>query len=122
MFASLGISGLIHLGAVVPALGIGAAILARGKGTPWHIFWGRVWVGLMVTADVSAFWLQRDGFSWIHALAVINLVSIAAGIVCIRARRRAAHAAFVVGAYAGALIAGVGAFTSGRFLHQIFFG
>lgn len=122
MSLPLGIAGLIYLAAVVPALGIGAAILAQRKGTRAHKAWGRVWVGLMVAANVSSFWLQRDGLSWIHALAVINLISITAGIFCIRAGRRVAHAAFVVGAYVGSLVAGAGAFTSGRFLHQIFFG
>ncbi|AXQ27970.1 DUF2306 domain-containing protein [Solimonas sp. K1W22B-7] len=122
MTAILSTAGIIHLATVVPALGIGAAMLLQPKGTAWHKRWGRAWVLLMVVADLSSFWLRRDGYSWIHVLAIVNLASIAAGVAFIRARRRVAHAAFVIGAYSGAVAAGIGALAPGRFLHQALFG
>ncbi len=62
MAAILSTAGIIHLSTVVPALDIGAAMLLRPKGTVWHKRWGRAWVLLMVVADLSSFWLQRDGY------------------------------------------------------------
>lgn len=115
-------AGVIHLGAVVPALGIGAVMLTQRKGTAWHKVWGRVWVALMIAVDISAFWLQRDGYSWIHLFAVVNLISISAAIVCVRYKRRVAHAGFVIGAYSGTVAAGFGAFASDRFLNSLLFG
>src|SRR5690606_6000386 len=58
------------LTAVLPALVIGAFVLARKKGTPVHRATGWLWVSLMLVVDVSAFFLQRDGYSWIHLLAL----------------------------------------------------
>ncbi len=122
MAASLSPAGIVHLSAVVPALVLGTMLLLRAKGTPSHRRWGHAWVALMVTADVSSFWLQRDGYSWIHLLALVNLASIAAGIGFIRAGRRRAHAACVIGACGGALLAGAGALAPGRFLHHLLLG
>ena len=48
---------LLHLAAVLPALAIGATVLARRKGTATHRLLGRIWVGLMITAALSSFWI-----------------------------------------------------------------
>jgi uncharacterized membrane protein len=87
-----------------------------------HKRWGRVWVLLMLIVDISAFGLQRDGFSWIHIFAVVNLISISAAIVFIHYKRRIAHAAFILGAYLGTLAAGIGALAPGRFIGNVLFG
>ena len=122
MAATLTSAGVIHLTAVLPALLIGAFVLARKKGTPVHRATGWLWVSLMLVVDVSAFFLQRDGYSWIHILALANLVSICAGIVFIRNRKYVAHKACMVGAYLGTAAAGVGVVAPGRFLNILLFG
>ena len=122
MAATLTSAGVIHLTAVLPALVVGAFVLARKKGTPVHQATGWLWVSLMLLVNVSAFFLQRDGYSWIHLLALASLVSICAGIVFIRNRKYVAHKACMVGAYLGTVAAGVGAVAPGRFLNILLFG
>src|SRR5690554_5988179 len=98
MAATLTSAGVIHLTAVLPALLIGAYVLARKKGTPVHRATGWLRASLMLVVSVSAFFLQRDGYSWIPLLALAKLVSICAGIGFIRNRKYGAHKACMVGA------------------------
>lgn len=115
-------AGGVHLSAVIPALVLGCYVLLRRKGTRGHKVAGWLWVLLMLTVDVSAFFLQREGYSWIHLFAVINVTSILAGIVFIRNKKRIAHAACLVGAYLGTAAAGLGALAPGRYLNVVLFG
>ncbi|MEO0636439.1 MAG: DUF2306 domain-containing protein, partial [Pseudomonadota bacterium] len=104
----------IHLCTIVPALVIGAYVLWRRKGDRIHKLLGRLWVGLMVVAAISSFWIMeiRDGFSPIHALSAYTLFSVTAGVWVIRTgdnRVRAIrlHRNFMQSLYAtGILIAG----------------
>src|SRR5690606_41746240 len=98
MAATITSAGVIFLTAVLPALPIGAYVLARKKGRPVHRATGWLRVSLMRVVGVSAILLQRDGYSWIHLLALANLISICAGIVFIRKRKYVAHTACLVGA------------------------
>jgi len=62
----------LHLGAAILSLVLGAVVLYRRKGTASHKALGRIWVGLMLVAALSSFWILeiRDGagFSVIHLL------------------------------------------------------
>lgn len=122
MAETISFSGVIHLAAVLPALAVGGLVLLRKKGTLGHKVAGWIWVALMLVVDISAFFLQREGYSWIHIFAVINLVSISAGIIFIKNRKFFAHAACMVGAYVGTAAAGVGALMPGRYLNFVLFG
>lgn len=122
MAEAISFSGVVHLSAVLPALAVGAFVLLRKKGTRGHKAAGWSWVLLMLVVDISAFFLQRDGYSWIHIFAVINLVSISAGLIFIKNRKSIAHAACMVGAYLGTAAAGIGALMPGRYLNIVLFG
>ena len=47
----------LHICAAVSALLLGALGLASPKGTHRHKIFGRVWVGLMLAAAISSFWI-----------------------------------------------------------------
>jgi uncharacterized membrane protein len=83
----------IHLVATILALALGAFMLIRRKGTVSHRRLGWIWVGLMLTAAVSSFWITsiRGGFSPIHILSVVVLVSVPAAIFAIRNGRVNTH-------------------------------
>src|SRR5439155_25600030 len=63
----------LHLAAALAALLLGITVLARTKGTRSHKLLGRTWVAVMLVVALSSFWIQRDGFSWIHLLSIWTL-------------------------------------------------
>ena len=113
---------LLHIVTVVPALGLGIAQLVLPKGSVTPRMLGRIWVALMLVTAVSSFGIRRDGFSLIHALSVITIISIAAGLVYARAGKIRQHKAGMIGAFIGSISAGIGALTPGRLLHAILLG
>jgi uncharacterized membrane protein len=61
----------LHLAAAALSLLLGAAVLIRRKGTPFHKVLGRIWVALMLAVAVSSFWILGIGkgsFSYIPIL------------------------------------------------------
>jgi uncharacterized membrane protein len=120
----------IHLLSIVPALVIGAVVLFRRKGDAKHKLMGRLWVGLMVVAAISSFWITeiRDGFSPIHALSAYTLFSVTMGVWTIRAGGRTPkainlHRDYMQSLYAlGLLIAGGFTFLPNRLLGRLTFG
>lgn len=114
---------LLHLGAVLPALAIGALNLARPKGTRPHRVLGWIWVALMSAAALSSFWIYsiRDGAgpSLVHLLSLWTLIALACAIYSIRRGNVRAHKAFMIGTFLGLLGAGLGAFAPGRLLAQL---
>jgi uncharacterized membrane protein len=112
----------LHLLSILPAIALGIAQLILPKGTSTHRAVGRTWVILMLTTSISSFWIQRVGFSWIHGLSVVTIVSVIAGLVYARTGNRRAHVGCMLGAFLGSLGAGIGAVSPGRFLHSVLFG
>lgn len=112
----------IHLASVAPAMALGIVQLAGAKGTPAHRALGRLWATLMLVASISSFWIQRHGFSWIHALSVVTITSVVMGGVYARQGQSRAHARCMIGALLGSVGAGIGAVAPGRLLHTMFFG
>ena len=98
----------IHLAAAVLSLLVGAAVLARTKGTPSHKLLGRVWVGLMLAVALSSFWIfdlrKGAGPSVIHLLSAWTLISLGLAVYFIRR---------------GLAGAGLGALAPGRLLAQL---
>ncbi len=124
MSAALTLPSAIHLIAVVPAVVIGVAQLASEKGTPRHKLLGRIWVASMIVVAVSSFWIMEQrrgaGWSWIHLLSVLTMVTLACAIYFIRRGNVRAHKRFMVGTVLGLAGAGIGAVMPGRFLAQLF--
>ena len=111
----------VHMVAVIPAIGLGVVQLAMPKGTRVHRVIGRIWAVFMLLAAISSFWIRRDGFSWIHGLSVLTVVSVVAGYFYARAGNRRKHAGWMIGAFLGSIGAGIGALAPGRFLHSVLF-
>ena len=110
----------IHLVTVIPAVILGTTNLVLQKGTTLHRVIGRIWVVLMLCASLVSFAITTaGGYSWIHILSVITLVSVILGFFAIRRRRRRWHVGCMTGAYVGSLIAGLFAVVlPGRVLYQ----
>lgn len=116
----------IHLVATILALALGIAMLVRPKGTGAHKRLGWLWVGLMAVAAGSSFWitgLRGDGFSPIHILSVVTLLSLPYAIVMIRRRQIAAHRWTMISLFFGGLVvAGIFTMLPGRLLGGAVFG
>jgi uncharacterized membrane protein len=114
----------IHLFAAVPALLVGGATLGMKKGTRRHKAVGRIWVALMLVTAISSFWIQSlnpGHYSWIHLLAIWTVFAVVMAVVAIRWRRNwPSHMGWMIGTYAGLLIAGGLAFLPDRLLWRIF--
>ena len=115
-----------HLAAALIALILGAVVLAASKGTPVHKAMGRMWVALLVVISLGSFWIREindGGFSAIHVLSVVTLLSLAYAIYSIRRGRVRSHRLTMIAVYAGGMIgAGLGALAPGRVLSGLLFG
>lgn len=113
----------IHIATVVPAAILGGILLYRQKGNTAHRALGRIYVGLLVTAAVSSFWIQSWGyFSLIHLLSIFTLSSLGFAIFQIRRGNVRGHLGAMRGVYIGLVIAGTLALTPGRILGKLVFG
>lgn len=125
-FAQVSPAVLVHLVTAIFALGLGAVVLMRPKGTRVHKAMGRLWVALLTVIALSSFWITeiRPGaFSAIHLLSVLTLVSLVYAIISIRRGRVRAHKTAMLATYVAGLVgAGLGALAPGRFLSRLFFG
>ena len=114
----------LHLASVIPAILLGIIILANKKGTQTHKLIGRSWVVLMLIASISSFFIKKDGaFSWIHILSIVTISSLAFALFAIRNGNVKMHRSFMIGAFAGAITAGLFAvIIPGRIGHTFLFG
>jgi uncharacterized membrane protein len=121
----------IHVATVVPAFLIGTwQIFFSTKGAPYHRALGYLYMALMAVTSVAALFIHEImpespffGFSPIHLLVPITLVSIVGAIYGARTRNIALHRGSMWGVYVGGiLVAGALAFMPGRVMHQMVFG
>ena len=114
----------LHLWTALPALLIGAFVLARPKGTAVHKAMGRIWVALMFAAAISSFWIKSStgDFSWIHLLSIWVLFTMSLAFIQIRRRNVASHRSWMIGTYIGLVVAGTLTLLPGRRIHVLFFG
>jgi uncharacterized membrane protein len=113
---------LIHVVAAVIALGLGALVFLRRKGTVTHGWTGRAWAVLMLVVAVSSFWITgKDAqYSWIHGLSVFVTVAIPYAVYLAIRGNIKRHRGLMTGLYIGALIvAGGFSFTPDRILGQM---
>ena len=103
-----------HVVAAFSALAVGAAVLPLPKGTHTHRAIGTIYVIALIVVDAAALALHRENvFGVFHALAVVSLITIAAGITPLLLGRRspaaiAMHAYCMTWSYAGLAAAGCG--------------
>jgi len=93
-----------HAAMAGAALLVGAAVLARPKGTASHRALGWTWVVLMASVASSSFAIRYNGFSWIHGLSVYTLFALAFGVMHARRRNIKAHRLTMISIFVGALL------------------
>jgi uncharacterized membrane protein len=117
----------IHVASVVPAALIGPYMFWARKGTPRHRLLGRVWLGLMVVAALSSFFIHEidvfHGFSPIHLISLYVLFGAWFAYRSARQRRIRDHRRQVLALYFGGIV-GAGIFTllPGRIMNKLVFG
>lgn len=114
----------VHLGTIVPAIPLGGWVLWDRKGGARHRLLGRLWAWMMMVSAVSTFWLQSldGGFSFIHLLSILTLVSIPIAIVNARRGNIRAHRNGMRAVYFGLVAAGLLSALPGRLLNALLFG
>lgn len=121
----------IHVVAALVSVCLGAAVLARRKGTPAHRRSGRVWVlamaltaltSLLMPGTVLAVQTPLGRFGPIHLLSVLTLVTLVQAIRAIRAGRVVAHRTAMRWLYASLVIAGAFTLLPSRTLGAWLFG
>lgn len=115
-----------HVATVVPAALIGGIMLLMRKGTSPHRTAGRLWIALMMLTALSSFFIHEinlvGGFSPIHILSVVVLVSAAEVVRSARRRDFVRHQRLVKSLYFGAIgIAGLFTLLPGRIMHEVVF-
>jgi len=109
-----------HVALAIAALVPGAAIFSTRKGTRLHRALGRgAGLALVLTA-LTSFGIGRD-WSVIHLLSVVALVSVAVGVIAIRAGRTGLHARAMRGAMFGLTVAGLFTLLPHRIIGRMFF-
>ena len=95
-----------HVAAAVLALGVGALVFLRRKGTPVHRWTGRTWAALMLAVAITSFWITgADGrYSWIHGLSVFVTAGVPFAVYLAASGKIAAHRRLMSGMYIGGLI------------------
>ena len=119
----------LHAFAAMAAFVLGVVQIAAPKGTLPHRTLGWIWVLLMLTVAISAFWIHGHNFRiWrsfgpIHLLAILVLVTVPLGVWSARRHRVDAHRWTMISIFTGALvIAGVFTLVPGRIMHTVVFG
>jgi uncharacterized membrane protein len=116
---------LIHVIAALVALGLGALVFLRRKGTVTHGWMGRAWAVLMLVVAISSFWITgKDGqYSWIHGISVFVTIAIPYAVYFAMRGRIQRHRQLMTGLYIGGLVvAGLFSFSPDRILGQMLWG
>ena len=107
-----------HVAAACSALAAGVVVLLLPKGRHAHRVAGTFYVSALVVVNVAALSLHReDTFGVFHALAVVSLVTLGAGLTPLLLGKRspdvlAIHAYCMTWSYAGLAAAGFGQLTA----------
>lgn len=119
----------IHLYTVFPTFILGTISLLVKKGTPFHIFIGRIYMILMLfTAFVTLFMSAKVGptlwnhFGWIYLFSILTIYTVPTAYLANKRKNVKSHKIKMILLYFGAIIIAVGfTFFSGRYLHSVFF-
>ena len=101
-----------HLWTALLAIGAGAVVVARRKGTRFHRWCGRVYVAAMLVLNVTALCIYDlfGGFGPFHVAALFSLLTVFMGLRAAWLRHpqwRIAHAYWMSWSYVGLLAAAV---------------
>ena len=109
-----GVAAAGHVVAAVTALVVGAVVLGLPKGVGRHRLVGSTYVVSLVAVDIAALSVHREAtFGVFHSLAVLSLLTIAAGLLPLLLGSRSpvalnVHAYCMTWSYAGLVAAGCG--------------
>ncbi|MGM0783150.1 MAG: DUF2306 domain-containing protein [Pseudomonadota bacterium] len=112
----------LHLYASFLALGLGGLILSMRKGTKPHRLLGSSWVAAMALSALSSLWLGGGVLPLvahlgpIHLLSLWVLVALAMAVSAIVKGRVRQHREWMLGAYAGLVVAFAGTLMPGRWV------
>ncbi|MBQ4875323.1 MAG: DUF2306 domain-containing protein [Rickettsiaceae bacterium H1] len=109
----------IHLFTAVLAIILGVVNLMARKGNLLHRLIGSMWAALMTITIISSFFIREvnhGSFSSIHLLSFWTTISLSLGIFYIKKHNVKKHSLFMIGTMIGVIIAGLFAFTPGRYL------
>ena len=117
----------LHALSALAALVIGSVQLVGPKGTAIHRATGYAWVILMIVIAVSSFWIkaldQWNGFSFIHLLSAITLITVPLAVLAARRGAIARHrAAMMILFWSALVLAGLFTLAPGRVMHRVLFG
>ncbi len=117
----------IHGFAAMAAFALGIVQLTAPKGTLPHRTLGWLWVALMLTVSITAFFIHQirmwGPWSPIHLLAIFTLIMLPVAVLAARRHAVERHRRAMVGIFVGALvIAGLFTFVPGRIMHAVAFG
>ena len=117
----------LHAYCAFGALVLGSVQLLRRKGSMSHRVTGYAWVALMLVIAVSSFWIheidQWNGFSLIHVLSGLTIVTVPLAVLAARSGNIRRHRITMLTLFWIALVV-TGLFTlmPGRILHRVLFG
>ncbi len=119
-----------HLATVVPAFVIGTILLIIKKGSIKHVYFGRIYMVLMlITAGITLFMPAEVGprilnhFGYIHSFSFLTIYTVPTAYWSIKKGNVKSHKRKMILLYFGAIIiAGGFTFFPGRYLHTFFFG
>lgn len=96
---------LIHISAAFLVLILGPVNILRPRRDRFHKILGRSWVGLMYLTCLSSFFVfgLNGGFSFLHGLSVLTLVTTTLGLWNIIRGNVTQHRGNMIGSYLGTL-------------------
>lgn len=101
----------IHAIAATFSIVLGAVqLLRKTKGGQLHKLVGRAWVIAMYSVIITSFFITtlNGGFSWLHGLSVLTLITVTVGLLAAIKGNIKSHKAFMTGSYFGILGAFIG--------------
>ncbi len=102
---------VLHVALAAFAVLLGAVLLIARKGRRFHRVGGWLWVlGMAGVAGTSFAIYGPSGYSWIHGLSVVTLVSLVLGVAAARRHQVKPHRRTMQFLYFGGLVA-AGVFT-----------
>ena len=117
----------LHAVAALAAFVLGLSQFFLRKGTPRHRVVGYAWSASMMVVAAGSFWIhsikQWQGFSLIHLLSIVVLVTVPLTVHAARTGRIAKHRRGMMVLFLGALVvAGLFTLAPGRIMHDVVFG
>lgn len=116
----------LHIVSALLASVIGAVLLTRRKGTINHKALGWTWVVLMLNVALTSLFIRGGGlpnvagWSPIHLLTLVVLITVPAAVVAVRRGNVSRHRKTMTSIYVGAcLVAGAFTLLPGRFLGDL---